>query len=66
MKTTSDYIVVTVEESPDVREQEMEVARVAWPEFMLHDPVADYFTELYDYFPQHQFGLTDEATGELM
>ena len=66
MKTASNYIVTTVEESTDLRGQDTLMARIAWPEFMLHDPVADYFTELYDYFPQHQFALADETTGEPM
>jgi hypothetical protein len=66
MKTDSDYIVTTVEESPDLRGQDVLMARVAWPEFMLHDPVARYFDELYDDLPQFQFAFKDRASGELL
>jgi len=42
------------------------MAGLAWPEFMQHDPKEAYFNELYEYYPQHQFGLVDKASGEVM
>lgn len=66
MKTATNYIVTTVEESPDLRGQDTQMSRVAWPEFMLHDPVARYFEELYDDFPQFQFAFKDRASGVLL
>ena len=62
----SEFNVVTAVDNPNLRDENSRIAALAWPEFMLHDPVARFFTELYDYYPQHQFGLADEATGETM
>lgn len=66
MKTTPDYIVATVAESPDLRGQDTVMSKVAWPEFMLHDPVARYFEELYTDHPQFQFAFKDRVSGELL
>lgn len=35
-----------------------------WPEFMLHDPVADYFTELYEKLPEFQFVIVEDGQDE--
>lgn len=32
-----------------------------WPEFMLHDPVAENFSDLYEKFPEYQFVLMEDA-----
>ena len=61
MTPKNPYRVVTADKQPGLPEENSRVAVLAWPEFMLHDPVADYFTELHDRFPGHQFGLTDAA-----
>jgi hypothetical protein len=66
MKTNSDYIITTVEASPELRGQDTLMARVAWPEFMLHDPVSRYFDQLYDDLPQFQFAFKDKVSGELL
>lgn len=66
MTTEYPYRVVTADKQPALREENSGMSVLAWPEFMLHDPVADYFNELYDCFPQHQFGLVDPANGDLM
>jgi hypothetical protein len=35
-----------------------------WPEFMLHDPVADNFPYCYDYLAEYQFVLVDSIEDE--
>ncbi|MCX6079970.1 MAG: GNAT family N-acetyltransferase [Chloroflexi bacterium] len=40
------------------------LASASWPEFMLHDPVADdLWDNLFTYFPEYQFALLDTRTG---
>lgn len=34
MKTASNYVVTAVEESPDLRGQDILMARVAWPNYI--------------------------------
>ncbi len=63
-----DFIVVTLEERPDLIEAADKLASEtgAWPEFMLHDPIASkYFWRLYDTFPAYQVMLLDH-NGELV
>ena len=37
----------------------------AWPEFMLHDPIADrLWDDLVNLFPEYQFALRDLETGQ--
>jgi len=39
------------------------MATASWPEFMLHDPIADlYWSDLYRDFPEFQFALFDDET----
>jgi hypothetical protein len=38
-----------------------------WPEFMFHDAVSDeHWNNLYDVFPDFQFGLMENRTGRLV
>ena len=58
----SEFSVVTLDERPDLIERVDELATKtgAWPEFILHDPVADkLFWRLYDTFPAYQIALLD-------
>ena len=42
------------------------LATVAWPEFMLHDPVADeLWSRLFTIFPEYQFALLDVSTNRV-
>jgi len=64
----SDFIVVTLDNRPDLIDAADRLASEtgAWPEFMLHDPIASkYFWRLYDTFPAYQTVLLDER-GELV
>ena len=62
------HVIVTLEQRPDLR-AEMDAVNIAgWPEFMLHDEVADrLWHHLLDDFPAYQFALLIEdrvvATG---
>ena len=43
-----------------------EIAGASWPEFMLHDPVADeHWHELFDRFEEYQFALMDTDTNRM-
>ena len=48
---------------PDYRKLVAPLAEACWPEFMLHDPIADqYWGKLFEYFSDYQFGLLDEGS----
>ncbi len=41
------------------------LAEACWPEFMLHDPIADrHWDDLFERFTEYQFGLLDLETGK--
>jgi hypothetical protein len=63
---TPQLTLVTAENSAKYLELADEVTGKAWPEFMLHDPVAnEYFHRLYEDFADYQFILADAASGDL-
>jgi hypothetical protein len=63
----SDFAIVTYAEHPDLRSVMDQVVSEPWPEFMLHDAVADgLWNRLYDAFPDFQFGLLESRTGRLV
>ncbi len=56
-----NFTVHTLAERPDLIDETDDMNMTGWPEFMLHDPVADqHFWHLYDTFPQYQSILLDE------
>jgi hypothetical protein len=56
----TDYTLHTLAERPDLIRETDHMNGAGWPEFMLHDPVADkYFGRLYDTFPQYQVIFLD-------
>lgn len=62
----SQYQIVTLDQRPDLIDAADKLASQsgAWPEFMLHDPVADkHFWRLYDTFPANQLVLLDDQGG---
>ncbi len=62
----SEFIVVTLDQRPDLIDAANQLASKSWPEFMLHDPIADkHFWRLYDTFPAYQVVLLDES-GDLV
>jgi hypothetical protein len=51
---------------PDYRNQAGDISEASWPEFMLHDPIAnENWHELFDRFSEYQFGLLDTQTERL-
>ncbi len=50
----------------DYRKRANEIADASWPEFMLHDPIADEnWHELFDRFSDYQFALLDTETDRM-
>lgn len=60
------YKIITPNDLPNYRSQAGDIAEASWPEFMLHDPVADeYWHELFDRFLDYQFALLDTETNRM-
>jgi hypothetical protein len=57
--------VTAAEDAELVREANGKIDR-EWPEFMLHDPVADLLDDCYKNLPDFQFVLVDPATNETL
>ncbi len=60
----SGFTTVTLDQRPDLIDAADALATKtgAWPEFMLHDPIADkFFYRLYDTFPAYQMAMLDEV-----
>jgi hypothetical protein len=56
----SRFQIISPDDLEDYREQAGDIAEASWPEFMLHDPVADeHWHELFDRFGGYQFALLD-------
>src|SRR5690554_581053 len=50
----------------DYRDRAGAIAEASWPEFMLHDPIADeHWHELFDRFSEYQFALLDTETDRM-
>jgi len=63
--TVPRYRIVTGEEHPDLRALSREIIPPAWPEFMLHDPIAQGLDDCYQKLPQFQFALVDDRSGDV-
>lgn len=60
------YKIIAPNDLPDYRRQAGDIAEASWPEFMLHDPVADeYWHELFDRFLDYQFAMLDTETNRM-
>ena len=52
--------LITPNDLADYRDRANKIAEASWPEFMLHDPIADeYWHELFDRFIEYQFAMLD-------
>jgi GNAT superfamily N-acetyltransferase len=60
MKT--DHLkIISPQELEDYQDRADDIAGSAWPEFMLHDPIAnENWHELFDRFEEYQFAMWDE------
>jgi len=63
---TSRFQFIKPGDLPDYRDRAGDIAVASWPEFMLHDAVADeHWHELFDRFNEYQFALLDTETNRL-
>lgn len=63
---TSNFKIITPNSLDDYRERAGDIAEASWPEFMLHDPVAEEnWHELFDRFLEYQFALLDTETNRM-
>lgn len=62
----SRYKIISPDDLDDYRQLAGDVAVASWPEFMLHDPIADeHWHELFDRFNEYQFALLDTETNRM-
>lgn len=58
--TLEQFRIIGLKDLDDYRERAGDIAEASWPEFMMHDPVAnENWHELFDRFPEYQFALLD-------
>jgi len=63
---TTRFKFIKPHELPDYRDRAGDIAEAAWPEFMLHDSVADEnWHELFDRFSDYQFALVDTQANRM-
>ncbi len=63
----SEYTVITANERAGFLALADKLVLSCWPEFMLHDPLAnEHWRELYEKFPAYQFGLTEDGGDDLI
>lgn len=63
--TNERFQPITPATREDYRALVSPLAAACWPEFMLHDPIGDrYWDDLFERFPEYQFGLLDTQTGK--
>ena len=56
----SRFQLIAPDDLPDYRDRAGDLAEASWPEFMLHDPIADEnWHELFDRFREYQFAVLD-------
>jgi GNAT superfamily N-acetyltransferase len=60
------FQLIMPDDLPDYRDRAGDLAEASWPEFMLHDPIADEnWHELFDRFREYQFALLDTETDRM-
>jgi GNAT superfamily N-acetyltransferase len=63
---TSRFRIISPNDLPDYRDRAADISEVSWPEFMLHDPVAnENWHELFDRFSEYQFAMLDTETDRM-
>ncbi len=61
------YNTIFASDQPNQLELTDPLTEKAWPQFMLHDSVANKnWSKLYEYFPEHQFILKDKENDEIV
>jgi GNAT superfamily N-acetyltransferase len=60
------FQIISPNDLTDYRDRAGDLSVASWPEFMLHDPVAnENWHELFDRFNEYQFGLLDTQNDRL-
>ena len=60
---TSRFQLIKPDDLPDYRGRAGDIGVASWPEFMMHDAIAnEHWHELFDRFGEYQFGLLDRET----
>src|SRR5690349_8665225 len=60
------FQIISPRDLPDYRDLAGDLSVASWPEFMLHDPIAnENWHELFDRFHEYQFGLFDTQNERL-
>jgi len=63
---TSRYQMIAPNDIKDYRNLANDIAFASWPEFMLHDPIADdNWHDLFDRFNDYQFAMLDTETNRM-
>lgn len=63
---TPRFKIISPDDLHDYRGRAGDIAVASWPEFMLHDPIADEnWHELFDRFNEYQFALLDTETDRM-
>ena len=66
MKEQDKFKIITPSELGNYHDQAEIIAEESWPQFMLHDPIADeHWHELFDRFEEYQFALLDTETNRM-
>lgn len=64
--TTQRFQLITPRDLPDYEDRADEIAVASWPEFMLHDDVANrHWHELFDRFEDYQFAMLDAESNRM-
>lgn len=60
------FQIITPNDLDDYRDRAYEIADASWPEFMLHDPIAnENWHELFDRFSEYQFAMLDTESNRM-
>jgi len=60
------FRIITPNDLEDYRDQAGDITEASWPEFMLHDPIAnENWHDLFDRFEKYQFALLDTQTNRM-
>jgi GNAT superfamily N-acetyltransferase len=63
---TSRFQIIKLVDLPDYRDRAGDIGEASWPEFMMHDPVAnENWHELFDRFSEYQFAMLDTETNRM-
>ena len=60
------FQIITPRELEDYRDRAGDLSEVCWPEFMLHDAIAnENWHDLFDRFEEYQFAMLDKETSRM-